>query len=431
MPELTRLRADDLRAHHSRLRERYDAFARRGLKLNLTRGKPSAAQLDLCNELLELPGPDGYLSGSIDCRNYGELQGLSELRSLLAPVFSASPDRIVIGENSSLSIMHDAVVFALLKGTCDSERPWSKEKRVAFLCPVPGYDRHFSICQELGIEMIPVPLGEHGPDLAIVERLLAEDPDIKGMWCVPKYSNPTGTVYSAETIERLAAMPSAARDFRLFWDNAYAVHHLTEERIEIEDIQAACARHGHPNRPFVFGSTSKISFAGAGIGFFSSSKDNVKWYLERIQKRTIGGDKLNQLRHVRLFKNAEGIHALMERHRRILAPKFAKVQEIFEAELAGTGVARWTRPKGGYFITLEVEQGSAKRVVELAKGAGVELTPAGATHPYGRDPLDRTIRIAPSFPDLDEIAQAAEGVALCVQLAAVEQRLAATSGAPA
>lgn len=428
MPHLPSLSTAELRNFHSQIRQRYDAFAKRGLKLNLTRGKPSAAQLDLSNELLALPGGRDFLSGNIDCRNYGELQGLPELRALLAPVFGVSADRVVIGENASLSLMHDSVAFSLLKGNCDSERPWSKESRIAFLCPVPGYDRHFFICQEFGIEMIAVPLTEHGPDMAVVEKLVAQDPQIKGMWCVPKYSNPTGTVYSDETIERLAKMKTAARDFRLFWDNAYAVHHLTDERIEIASIDAACALYGNPNRAFIFGSTSKVTFAGAGVGVFASSKDNVTWYLKRIEKRTIGGDKVNQLRHLRLLGNTDGITRLMDRHRAILAPKFSKVLEVFGQHLgagaaAGAGVASWTTPQGGYFITLDVADGCAKQVVKLAKEAGVELTPAGATHPLGNDPYDRTIRIAPSFPDLAEVAQAAEGVAVCVQLAAVEKLL--------
>ena len=423
MPQLASLSADDLRSYHAQVRERYDAFAKRGVKLNLTRGKPSSAQLDLCNELLMLPGKGDYTSGNIDCRNYGELAGLPELRALLAPVFGVTADRLVVGENASLSIMHDSVVFSMLKGTCDSERPWSKESRVAFLCPVPGYDRHFSICQEFGIEMIQVPLVDGGPDMDEVEKLVAADPQIKGIWCVPKYSNPTGTVYSNETIERLAKMKTAARDFRIFWDNAYAVHHLTAERIEIASIDEACARHGNPNRTFIFGSTSKVTFAGAGVGLFAGSKDNVAWYVKRIEKRTIGGDKLNQLRHVRLLKNTEGIAELMDRHRAILAPKFEKVLEIFGEQLGNTGVASWTTPKGGYFITLDVMDGCAKQVVKLAKEAGVELTPAGATHPLGNDPHDRTIRIAPSFPDLAEVSQAAEGVVLSVLVAATERLL--------
>src|SRR5262245_52590290 len=321
MPDLSRLGAAELRAVNARVRERYEAFAQRGLKLNLTRGKPSAEQLDLCNELLTLPGAGDFRSGGIDCRNYGELQGLPELRAMLSPVYGVAADRMVIGENSSLSVMHDAVAFSMLRGNCDSERPWGKEPKVAFLCPVPGYDRHFFICQEFGIEMIAVPLLDGGPDMDQVERLVAANAHIKGIWCVPKYSNPTGTVYSRETIERLAKMPTAARDFRIFWDNAYAVHHLTDERIEIASLDEACARHGQPNRAFIFGSTSKVTFAGAGVGLFAGSKDNVAWYLKRIEKRTIGGDKMNQLRHLRLFRNTDGIAALMDKHRRIIAPK--------------------------------------------------------------------------------------------------------------
>jgi DNA-binding transcriptional MocR family regulator len=424
MPHLPALRADELRSYHAQIRQRYDAFAKRGVKLNLTRGKPAAEQLDLSNELLSLPGKSDFNAGAVDCRNYGELQGLPELRALLAPVFGVTPERVIIGNNASLSLMHDAMVFALLKGTCDSERPWSKEARIAFICPVPGYDRHFSICQELGIEMIPVPLLATGPDMDVVEKLVASDPQIKGMWCVPKYSNPSGTVYADATIERIAKMPTAARDFRVFWDNAYAVHHLTKESIEIANIDALCVRHGHPNRAFIFGSTSKITFAGAGVGLFASSKDNVAWYLKRMEKQTIGGDKVNQLRHIRFLKSPGGLAALMDRHREIMAPKFAKVLEAFNEHLGNTGVAEWTEPKGGYFITLDVLPGTAKQVVKLAKEAGVELTPAGATHPLANDPLDRTIRIAPSFPPAKEVELAVEGVVLSVLLAATEKLLA-------
>ncbi len=424
MPQLSALSAEDLRSYHSQIRQRYDAFAGRGVKLNLTRGKPSPAQLDLSNALLSLPGATDYMSGTIDTRNYGELAGLPELRALLAPLFGVTPDRLIVGENASLSLMHDSVAFSMLKGNCDSERPWSREARIAFLCPVPGYDRHFSICQEFGIEMIPVAMNDEGPDMDVVEKLVAADPQIRGMWCVPKYSNPTGVVYSNATIERLAKMKTAARDFRLFWDNAYAVHHLTPERIEIANIDEACIKHGNPNRAFIYGSTSKVTFAGAGVGVFGGSKDNVAWYLKRIEKRTIGGDKVNQLRHLRLLKNSDGVAALMDRHRVILAPKFDKVLDTLEEHLGSSGVARWTRPKGGYFISLDVLDGCAKHVVKLAREAGVELTPAGATHPLGNDPYDRTIRIAPSFPDLDEVAQAAEGVVLAVLLAATEKLLA-------
>jgi len=407
---------------HADARRGYDAFAARGVKLNLTRGKPSAHQLDLSNALLSLPGGADYVAGTIDTRNYGDLQGLPELRAMLAPMLGVPADRTIVCDNGSLPLMHEAVTSALLKGACDSARPWRDEPRVAFICAVPGYDRHFAMCEDLGIELLSVPLLSDGPDMAAVEALVAADPHIKGMWCVPKYSNPTGTVYSNATIYRLAAMKTAAADFRLFWDNAYAVHHLTAERIEIENIDDACARAGHPNRAFIFGSTSKITFAGAGVGVFGGSKDNVTWFMKRLGLRTIGGDKVNQLRHARFLKTVGGIEALMDRHRAIMAPKFEKVLQTFAKRLGPSGAAAWTTPKGGYFITLDVPDGCAKRVVSLAKDAGVELTPAGATHPYGKDPHDRTIRIAPSFPDLAEVAQAAEGVAASVLLAAAEKR---------
>lgn len=412
------------------LQNAYHAFQARGLKLNLTRGKPSPAQLDLSAELLALPGRStSSAADGADCRNYGGLQGLPEARRLFAAMLGAAPDQVVVANNSSLALMHDTIVYSLLKGTCDSPAPWSRQGEIAFLCPVPGYDRHFKICSDYGIRMVPVALREDGPDMDEVERLAAQDASIKGMWCVPKYSNPTGAVYSGQVIERLAAMKTAAPDFRLYWDNAYAVHHLTAERVAIANVLELCARHGHPNRPLVFASTSKITLAGAGLALFAASKENVKWLLARFTPRTIGPDKLNQLRHVMFLKDEDGILRLMDKHRALLAPKFQAVLEVFETRLAGLPGVSWTRPKGGYFISLEVPRGCARRVVALAGQAGVELTPAGATHPHGSDPEDRTIRIAPSFPDLPEIVQAAEGVALCVSLAMAESSPAYLSGA--
>jgi DNA-binding transcriptional MocR family regulator len=409
-------------AEVTQVREDFKTFKAKGLKLNLTRGKPSAAQIDLSSALLSLPGSTDYMGeGAIDCRNYGGLQGLAEARGLFSGIMGAGPEQIVAGNNSSLALMHDTIIYSLLKGTCDSAAPWSKQGQIAFLCPVPGYDRHFAICEEYGIRMIPVTLREDGPDMDQVERLVEQDSSIRAMWCVPKYSNPTGTVYSGAVIERLAAMKMAAPDFRLYWDNAYAVHHLTNERIEIANILDLCAKHGHANRPFVFASTSKVTLPGAGLALFAGSKENVKWLLARLTPRTIGPDKINQLRHVRFLKNEAGILQLMERHRALIAPKFQKVLDIFDEKLAHIPNVNWTRPKGGYFISLDVPQGCAGRVVALAKEAGVELTPAGATHPHGKDPDDRTIRIAPTFPELHEVAQAAEGVALCVLLAIAEK----------
>jgi len=405
------------------LQESYDTFKAKGLKLDLTRGKPSPAQLDLSVALLALPGATDFMAeGATDCRNYGGLQGLAEVRRLYSGILGAPPEQIVVVNNSSLALMHDTVVYALLKGTCDSSAPLSKQGEIAFLCPVPGYDRHFTICNDYGIRMLPVALNEEGPDMDEVERLVSQDASIKGIWCVPKYSNPTGTVYSDAVIERLAAMKTAAPDFRLFWDNAYCVHHLTDERVEIANVLELCARHGNPNRAFVFASTSKITLAGSGLAMFAASKDNIKWLLARLTPRTIGPDKINQLRHVRFLKNEAGIHELMQKHQALIAPKFQKVLDAFSDKLAHIPDVSWTKPKGGYFISLSVPKGCAQRVVALAKAAGVALTPAGATHPHGKDPEDRIIRIAPTFPDLPEVALAAEGVALCVQLAAEELR---------
>jgi DNA-binding transcriptional MocR family regulator len=422
MTNLAQLRPDALTASSQQLQADYDAFKARGLKLDLTRGKPSPAQLDLSNGLLSLPGEKDYVAeGAVDCRNYGGLQGLVEVRRLFSEIMGVAADQVIAANNSSLALMHDTVVYALLKGTCDSVTPWSQQGEISFLCPVPGYDRHFKICEDYGIRMIPVALKDDGPDMEQVERLVSQDASIKGIWCVPKYSNPTGTVYSDATIERLAAMKTAAPDFRIYWDNAYAVHHLTSERIEIANILDLCARHEHPNRAFVFASTSKITIPGAGLALFAASKDNVKWLLARFTPRTIGPDKINQLRHVRFLKDGAGIVQLMDRQRSLIAPKFHKVLDIFTEKLAHIPDVSWTHPKGGYFISLEVGKGCAKRVIALAKEAGVVLTPAGATHPYGKDPDDRTIRIAPTFPDLEEVAQAAEGVAICVLLAAAEK----------
>jgi DNA-binding transcriptional MocR family regulator len=402
----------------SRIQTGYNAFKARRLDLNLTRGKPSSAQLDLSTPLLALPGPDGcHADDGTDCRNYGGLQGLPEARRLFSGLLGAPPDQVVVANNSSLALMHDAVAFALLKGTCDSAAPWSSEREIAFLCPVPGYDRHFRICEDYGIRMIPIPLRDDGPDIDEVKALVASDASIKAMWCMPKYSNPTGTVYSDSVIERLAAMPTAAPDFRLFWDNAYAVHHLTAERIAIANVLELSVRHGHANRPFVFASTSKITLAGAGLALLAASPANVKWLLARITPRTIGPDKVNQLRHVRFLRDETGVEALMERHRAIIAPKFQAVLDVFGSMLQGAPDVSWTTPKGGYFISLSVPQGRARRVVQLAKDAGLELTPAGATHPHGKDPDDRVIRIAPTFPELADVKQAAEGVAWSVLMA--------------
>jgi DNA-binding transcriptional MocR family regulator len=348
MADTAQMRSPNIALTSRQVQESYDAFKAKGLRLNLTRGKPAPEQLDLSSELLSLPGATDYVAADgTDCRNYMGLQGIPEVRSLFSGIMGAPPAQVIVANNSSLALMHDAVVYSLLKGTCDSSAPWSRQGEITFLCPVPGYDRHFRICEDYGIRMISVPLNDDGPDMDEVERLVAQDPSIKGMWCVPKYSNPTGAVYSDSIVERLAAMPSAAPDFRIFWDNAYSVHHLTSERIEIANILELSARHAHPNRAFVFASTSKITLAGAGLALFASSAENVKWLLARFVPRTIGPDKVNQLRHARFLKDEAGIHELMDRHRALLAPKFQKVLDLFDEKLSGVPDVTWNRPKGG------------------------------------------------------------------------------------
>jgi DNA-binding transcriptional MocR family regulator len=416
------LNQEDFRALRDKVHGDYEAFRARGLKLDMTRGKPSPEQLDLSNGLLAFPGNrDHSTEAGEDARNYGGLQGLPEARALFAPMLGAPAERIAVGDNSSLAIMHDCLVWALLKGVPGSPAPWAQGPAPTFLCPVPGYDRHFALCEEFGIRMIPVPMTGQGPDMDAVEALVA-DPTVKGMWCVPKYSNPSGEVYSDEVVRRLAAMKAGAPDFRLFWDNAYAVHHLTERRRAIADILDLCEKAGHADRAFVFASTSKVTLAGGGLAFFASSPANLRWYLARAGKRTIGPDKLNQLRHVRFLKDEAGLLRHMDAHRALLAPKFEAVISALETRLAGTGAAEWTRPEGGYFISLDAMAGTARRIVALAREAGLALTPAGATWPHGRDPDDRNLRLAPTYPPLADVRVASEGIAICILLAALEKR---------
>lgn len=401
----------------------YRTLQESGLTLDLTRGKPSPAQLDLSNELLSMPGPEFADAAGIDTRNYGGLTGLTELREIFAPIMQVPVEQVVAGDNASLAMMHDNLVFALFHGVADSEQPWGVEEVIKFICPVPGYDRHFALLEEYGIEMLPVDLLDDGPDVAAV-RELVKDPAVKGMWLVPTYSNPTGAVVSEAVAAELAAMDTAAPDFRIFWDNAYAVHHLTEQHTKTADILGLCSASGHPNRPVIFASTSKVTFAGSGVCFLGSSAANIEWYLKHLAKRTIGPDKVNQLRHARFLKSADGVHELMARHRAILAPKFQAVVDILRARLGDYAVASWTEPKGGYFVSLDVLDGTATRVIQLAREAGVAMTPAGAAFPYGDDPRDRNIRIAPSYPSPQELEAAIDVLATCVLIAACEQALA-------
>ncbi|MBN9789598.1 aminotransferase [Pseudonocardia sp. TMWB2A] len=396
----------------------YEELKAAGLKLDLTRGKPSAQQLDLSHELLGLPGAGQFRAADgTDTRNYGGGQGLPELREIFAPSLQVPVGQLVASNNSSLELMHDTLVHALLTALPGAPTRWVDAGRVAFIAPVPGYDRHYGVCERLGIDLVTVPMTADGPDMDEVERLVADDPSIKGIWCVPKYSNPDGAVYSDEVVRRLATMPTAAPDFRIMWDNAYAVHHLTTEEVEIADILTLAAEAGNADRPFVFGSTSKITLAGAGVAFFGASQANVDWWLKLASKKTIGPDKVNHLRHALFLKDAAGLRAHMAAHRELIAPKFAAVDRLLTEAFSDVEGVSWTKPRGGYFVSLTVPDGLASEVVRLAKEAGVVLTPAGATHPYGKDPQDATIRLAPTLPPLDEVEKAMAGVVTCVQLA--------------
>jgi DNA-binding transcriptional MocR family regulator len=396
-------------------RRAYDEFKQRGMKLDMSRGKPSPEQLDLSKPLLgaldDCRGEDGT-----DVRNYSLVLGLPEARALWSSLLETPAAQVVAEGNSSLALMHDVIVYSLLHGR-PGQKPWKDAGPVTFLCPVPGYDRHFSICESYGIKMIAVPMDERGPDLAAVRERVAEDASVKGMWCVPKYSNPSGTVYSDDVVNALAGMKAAAPDFTLMWDDAYRLHHLTERKQRVANVLEACAQAGHPDRAIVFASTSKVTFAGAGMAALAASPANVAWWQKHVSIRTIGPDKVNQLRHVRYLKDRATVETLMDRHRALLKPKFDAVEAEFAQQLSKLADVSWTHPEGGYFVDLVTPQGRAKRTVELAKALGITLTPAGAAYPYGKDPEDRHIRIAPSFPSLEEIKLAAQGVCLALRVA--------------
>ncbi|MEM1137242.1 MAG: aminotransferase class I/II-fold pyridoxal phosphate-dependent enzyme [Bacteroidota bacterium] len=397
-------------------------FKAKELKLDMTRGKPSTEQLDLSNAMLILPGPNDYIteSGS-DCRNYGLLDGIAEAKVFFAKYMGIeSAEEVIIGGNSSLALMHDTLVHAMLHGVPGSEAPWIKLPKVKFLCPVPGYDRHFSVCEHLGIEMIPVKMNADGPDMVTVKQLVANDETIKGIWCVPQYSNPTGIIYSDEVVKALANMETAANDFRIMWDNAYAYHHLSDTHSQVANILSFCKAAGNEDRVFMFGSTSKITLAGAGIAVLAASERNAQWFKLHLSKQTIGHDKINQLRHLRFFENMQGLESHMQKHGKILKTKFGKVLEIFEKELSEVEGVSWSKPNGGYFISLDTPNGCAAKVVALAADAGVKMTAAGATFPYGKDPEDKNIRIAPSLPTLSEIETAMRILCICVKIAVTE-----------
>ncbi|WP_209326070.1 aminotransferase class I/II-fold pyridoxal phosphate-dependent enzyme [Brevibacterium renqingii] len=413
----------DLQARLDEASAVYEEFASRGLKLDITRGKPSPEQLDLSAELLTaVSGDDVYTPSGVDTRNYGGIEGIIELREIFAPLLKVPTAQLLAGGNASLTFMAQALTFALLHGTAVDDRPWGRGPH-KLLCPVPGYDRHFTLAESLGFELLSIPMDEQGPNVAEAQRL-AEDPAVKGMWLVPMYSNPTGITITAERARELAAMPAASADFTLLWDNAYALHHLREDHPDNLDILSLCAEAGHPERAWIFASTSKVTHAGAGVSFFGAGPATVDWMISNLGKIAIGPDKINQLRHQRFFSDAAGVEAHMRKHAEIIAPKFEAVLRALEDGLGHDGLARWTRPEGGYFITLTTMEGIADRVVKLAAEAGVKLTPAGATHPYGLDPSNSVIRIAPTMPSLDEVELAAQGLVACVRLASFEKLMA-------
>lgn len=407
------------------LEKEYASTKDKGLKLDMSRGKPAPSQLDLSMDLLDVLTSNSELKAEngFDCRNYGLVDGIEEAKQLMADMIGVSKDSVLVCGNASLPIMYDTISRSMTHGVLGSE-PWCKLDKVKFLCPSPGYDRHFAITQHFGIEMITIPVFEDGPDMDMVEKLVREDASIKGIWCVPKYANPTGISYSDEVVKRFATMKTAAEDFRIYWDNAYVIHHLYDnDQDELLDILSECEKAGNANRVFEFCSTSKVSFPGAGISAVASSEENLKWFKMSMMIQTIGYDKLNMLRHVRYFKDINGLKQHMKKHAEIMRPKFESVLKILNDELKDTGIATWTNPKGGYFISFESMDHCAKEIVSKCKEAGMVLTGAGATFPYGNDPKDSNIRIAPSFPSLSEMEEATRLFALCVKIVSINKLL--------
>ncbi len=414
---------NELEAEKKALVNVYEDYKSKGLSLNMARGKPSPEQLDLSQPLLDsLKSTDSYYSDDgTDCRNYGGFNGILECRHFFGDILGVSHENVFVGGNSSLNLMFDTISCFMTASLYEDTLPWHDVKDRKFLCPVPGYDRHFGVTGYFGFEMIPIPMNSDGPDMDMVEKLVSEDESIKGIWCVPKYSNPTGITYSDEVVKRFAALKPAAKDFRIMWDNAYAIHDVTDTPDELLNIMDECKKNGNEDLPILFCSTSKITFSGAGVAALAASPHNMDILMKRLKYATIGYDKLNMLRHIRFFKNYEGILNHMQKHKALLAPKFNVVIEKLNSELKDAEIAEWTDPNGGYFVSVNVLNGTAKRVVELCKEAGVVLTDAGATYPYGNDPDDSNIRIAPSFPSVDELSQAMDIFCVCAKLAALEK----------
>ena len=417
------LSKEELKNEIEILEKRYNEFKAQNLKLDMTRGKPCAEQLDISMDILDIPAKElRKAADGTDCFNYGVLDGISEAKALFAEMLEVGTDEIMVGGNSSLNLMYDTIARAMSLGILGST-PWSKLDSVKFLCPSPGYDRHFAICELFGIEMITIDMKHDGPDMDTVEKLVSEDESIKGIWCVPKYSNPDGITYTDEVVNRFANLKPKAKDFRIFWDNAYCVHHLSENPDKLKNILKVCKDVGNENMVYIFSSTSKISFPGAGVAVMATSTENLKGIKKSLTIQTIGHDKINQLRHAKYFKNLEGINTHMKKHADILKPKFNTVLEILDEELGGKDIASWNKPNGGYFVSLNTMDNCAKEVAKLAGEAGVALTKAGATFPYGNDPRDRNLRIAPTMPPVEELKKAIEVLAICVQLVSATKLL--------
>lgn len=423
---LSEMSKEELLKFKDDVQKEYDDFKNQGLSLNMARGKPSSAQLDLAMKMLAAVNSydaDYKASDGTDCRNYGGLDGIIDAKNLFSPMLGVTNDELIVCGNSSLNIMYDTIAKCIIFGVDGVQKPWKDYEKIKWLCPAPGYDRHFAICESFGIEMITVPLNEDGPDMDMIEKLVSEDDTIKGVWCVPMYSNPTGITYSDETVKRFANLKPAAKDFRIFWDNAYCIHHLTETPDTLLNILDECKKAGNDDMVYMFASTSKITFAGGGIAVMAASKANVDYIKSLMTVQTIGFDKINQLRHAKFFGNYEGLMAQMEKHREILQPKFEMVLDTLEREITPLGIGSWHKPRGGYFVSFDAMDGCAKRICQLCKDAGVVLTGAGATFPYGKDPHDSNIRIAPSYPPVEELELAMKLFVAAVKLASAEKLL--------
>ena len=424
--QYTQLTKKELIRQKEKLQEQYDCYKNSGLALDLSRGKPGREQLDLSDGILSVvkTGEDCLSESGFDCRNYGVLDGLPEAKKHFSELYGVPMSRLIVAGNSSLNLMYDAVARAMLYGVVGGDGPWIKEEKIKFICPSPGYDRHFAITESLGIEMIAVEMTKDGPDMDAVEVLCRNDASVKGIWCCPMYSNPDGITYSYETVERLASMNTAARDFRIFWDNAYGLHHLYPDMQDsLPDIFSIAEKYGNEDRIFMFASTSKITFPGAGVAVFAASENNLSAIKPIMNTQTIGYDKINQLRHVRYFKNTANVQEHMKKMADIMRPKFERALSILDEELADGEYAHWTHPRGGYFISLYTPEGCAKRTYQLASEAGVTLTPVGATYPYGYDPSDQNLRIAPTYPSIDDLTMAMRVLACSLKLAAIENQL--------